>query len=85
MASREAAIVFFCTFFRFGRKYCSFKKELNSFAKIKTKSSSRPFWAHPAAGPETEVFFSLASNEQRILFKLSVIQNNLRLEELQPS
>ena len=38
-------------------KYCNF---FFFFCKNEKKVPSRPFLTHPAAGPETEVFFSLA-------------------------
>ena len=70
MASRVAAnLLFFVTFFCLVGKYCPFleKKKKKKFAKMKKKSPVAPSFSHPAAGPETEVFFSLALDQNSIL------------------
>ena len=56
-ASRAAAIFFF---FSLG-KHCSFLEKIQIFEKMEKKVSSRTFFSHPAAPPETALFVWTAS------------------------
>ena len=63
IVTRQAAAIYFTNLFLFGRKILTIflgKKEEKIFAKMKKKVSSRTFFSHPAAPPETDFFSSLA-------------------------